>query len=263
MIKRILVAIPLIPLFLYLVIHGGIPFLVAVLIINMLSLNEFKTFITYEEKPLGINSLFFISVIFLLLVFLEKTIPVYSIPMIVLILGNRILINNKIKGAIEKFAYSLLGIMYITLPLALLLLLRMKTDGEKYIIAILISLWAIDSFAYLGGVTFGKTPLSRTFSPKKSMEGLFSGFLGCIITLFIVNKYYFTFFTPVSIIIFSLIMTVFGQGGDLVESCMKRNANVKDSGTLIPGHGGILDRIDSLLFGIPIAYVFFLVHTKF
>jgi len=263
MVKRIITALVLIPLSIYAILKGGILFFIITLFISLISLFEFNKMFSKEKDFTGIKSLSFISIIFISIVFMEKKIPEFLIPFVFSVLALRILVENKIEGAIEKLSYSILGFVYITLPLSILILMRNLEFGEKFTITTLVALWSVDSFAFLGGVTFGKTPLAKVFSPKKSVEGLISGFVGSFFVLYLLNNFYLHIFTNlVMICFFAFIMTLFGQCGDLIESCLKRNAGVKDSGTIIPGHGGILDRIDSMLFSLPIAYLFFLMKLN-
>ena len=118
-----------------------------------------------------------------------------------------------------------------------------------------ILIWVNDSFAYLVGKNFGKQKLFEKISPKKTVEGFLGGlFFSCI------ASYFISTFAPslnfTSWLILSIIISVFGTLGDLIESKFKRQANVKDSGTIMPGHGGLLDRLDSIIFAAPFIYLF-------
>lgn len=118
-----------------------------------------------------------------------------------------------------------------------------------------ILVWVNDSFAYLVGKNFGKQKLFEKISPKKTVEGFMGGlFFSCIASYFIATFTETLNFT--SWLILSIIISVFGTLGDLIESKFKRQANVKDSGTIMPGHGGILDRLDSIIFAAPFIFLF-------
>ncbi|HOD09257.1 MAG TPA: phosphatidate cytidylyltransferase, partial [Flavobacterium sp.] len=128
--------------------------------------------------------------------------------------------------------------------------------NPKIILSIFILIWVNDTFAFLVGKTFGKHKLFEKVSPKKTIEGFIGGFIFSIITGFILAKYLMlqSYFHWVSI---AILASVFGTLGDLVESKFKRIANVKDSGNIMPGHGGVLDRLDSIIFVAPIVYLFY------
>lgn len=131
-------------------------------------------------------------------------------------------------------------------------------DGEyqpELIIYVILIIWANDSFAYIIGKNIGKRKLFERISPKKTIEGFIGGLLFSIITGLIIG-FYSNFFSVFNWIIIAIITSILGTYGDLIESKFKRQANVKDSGTIMPGHGGLLDRLDSLFFLAPFVYLY-------
>jgi len=157
---------------------------------------------------------------------------------------------------------SLLGLLYITLPIVLMIIIRTNSfnglnDNFLKIIpcGIVFSIWINDTMAYIVGSFIGKTPLS-SISPKKTREGTIGGIILCVIVISLIG-YLTKYYSVVDWIFISLFCTVFGTLGDLLESKLKRMANVKDSGTLMPGHGGFLDRFDSMLVAIPFVFVYY------
>ncbi|HBK30651.1 MAG TPA: phosphatidate cytidylyltransferase [Porphyromonadaceae bacterium] len=164
--------------------------------------------------------------------------------------------------------YSVFGQIYITLPMSLLMLIsyryNMVFSGYHYasVLAIFVFLWVNDTAAYFLGSLFGKHKLIDRISPKKSIEGFIAGIVFTVIASFIFAHQY-PLFSYWIWIIFALITSLAGTLGDLFESLIKRTCEVKDSGTLIPGHGGILDRIDSLLIAIPAVYLFLITFHSF
>ena len=122
-------------------------------------------------------------------------------------------------------------------------------------------IWIYDTGAYLFGVTFGKHRLFERISPKKSWEGAIGGAIFAILASLLINHLFPGYLTVLQWIGFAFIVVVFGTWGDLVESMIKRSLNVKDSGNLIPGHGGILDRIDSSLLAGPAVVIYYLFLT--
>ena len=130
-----------------------------------------------------------------------------------------------------------------------------ETFNPNILLGTFILVWVNDSFAYLIGKNFGKQKLFSSISPKKTVEGFLGGLLFSCISSFFIAKYTHTLdFT--SWLILSIIISVFGTLGDLIESKYKRQAGVKDSGVIMPGHGGLLDRLDSIIFAAPFIYLF-------
>lgn len=144
------------------------------------------------------------------------------------------------------------GHIYITLPITLAALL--KDIYPSILLTAVIAIWANDTGAYIVGSKIGKNRLFPSLSPKKSWEGFFGGMLFSVISTTLLAYFLDVFMFDVITrgIILGIVISIFATWGDLFESMLKRNAGVKDSGSLIPGHGGILDRIDSMLFVIPI-----------
>nr|MBP6314717.1 phosphatidate cytidylyltransferase [Chitinophagaceae bacterium] len=159
----------------------------------------------------------------------------------------------------KKAYYLLTGIGYISLALGLLVQLRYQSLLLPLILMLLI--WMNDTMAYLTGSFIGKTKFIPSISPNKTLEGLLGGFFFTFLFAFIWG--YFTHWFPIAHwMVFALIAGLVGTAGDLVESKLKRMAEIKDSGSLMPGHGGALDRFDSLLLTAPVAFLFALIFMK-
>jgi phosphatidate cytidylyltransferase len=156
---------------------------------------------------------------------------------------------------ISKYTY-LIG--YIVLPFIIITKIPFGINGynPKIIISIFILIWTNDTFAYLVGKSFGKHKLFERVSPKKTVEGFVGGIVFAVVASFIISNYYIGGAQTIWIFI-TLIVSVFGTLGDLIESKLKRIAGVKDSGNIMPGHGGVLDRLDSIIFVAPIIYVLY------
>jgi phosphatidate cytidylyltransferase len=151
-------------------------------------------------------------------------------------------------------AVNLFGTVYIGFMFAYILLLRFipGKNGLVYVLFTVLVTWANDSAAYFVGINFGKHKLSPKISPNKSIEGSIGGLAGGLFAATVLSWY---FQKPVGLmLLLGSIIVVAGQFGDLVESVIKRNADVKDSGSFLPGHGGVLDRFDSLLLSAPVVY---------
>ena len=162
----------------------------------------------------------------------------------------------------SKYLY-LLG--YITLPFIFIVKISFGTNNynPKIILGLFILIWTNDTFAYLVGKSIGKHKLFERVSPKKTIEGFLGGAVFAAFAGFLISKFYIQpnpEFSSKSILIWTiiaLIVSVFGTIGDLIESKFKRIAGVKDSGSIMPGHGGILDRLDSVIFVAPVIYLFY------
>ncbi len=157
---------------------------------------------------------------------------------------------------LKNIGYSLFGLLYISLPLALLVDLRMHWDNELSVtlpLLVVFSLWINDTMAYIVGSMVGKTPLSPV-SPKKTWEGTIGGVLLTVIVISLIAHS-----TERLSIIYAAVLSglaaISGTFGDLFESKLKRMAGVKDSGNIMPGHGGFLDRFDSVLFASAIVWL--------
>ncbi|MGO8970362.1 MAG: phosphatidate cytidylyltransferase [Myxococcaceae bacterium] len=152
-------------------------------------------------------------------------------------------------------AQAVTGCLYGGLGLAPVAALRAGPNGLAWVIAALVITWANDTCAYFIGRAFGRHKLYLAVSPNKTWEGFGGGFLGSIGGLF-VARLFFPVLTPGDCVVLGVAGGLFGPLGDLCESMLKRAYGAKDSGFLIPGHGGILDRVDALLFNAPVVYVY-------
>lgn len=155
-----------------------------------------------------------------------------------------------------------LSIIYIAVPFTLIAQIPFINNEFEYInttiLGVFILVWINDSFAFLIGKNFGKTKLLERISPNKTIEG----FLGGMLFTFICGWILSLFFTKLSFVnwmVFAAIVSIFGVLGDLIESMFKRHAKVKDSSNFIPGHGGFLDRLDSIIFSAPFIFIYLLV----
>lgn len=160
------------------------------------------------------------------------------------------------QGVSRDLAMSLLGIIYVPVLLSHAILLRALPAGHAWIFLVLLVVMASDSMAYFVGMKIGKHRLYERVSPKKSIEGSLGGLFGGVLGAVIAKFWFFHGLDVVDILVIGLGVGVFSQLGDLVESLFKRSFDVKDSGSLIPGHGGLLDRLDSLLFAFPVTYYY-------
>jgi phosphatidate cytidylyltransferase len=158
---------------------------------------------------------------------------------------------------LERASATAFGLIYVAVPLGTLVLI-LRLGGREALLLLLATIVVSDSAQYYSGRLFGRRPLAPAISPKKTVEGAVGGLI--IGTLFVVfaGRFVFPFVRVASLIALGVALVALGIAGDLFESRLKRTAGVKDSATMIPGHGGMLDRIDALLVAIPAFYVFLL-----
>lgn len=191
---------------------------------------------------------------------LPTIVPVY----LLILFASTIFIHRN--DILHTAIYSIFGQVYITMPLSLLMLIsyqyNIAVNGYHYVLvlALFVFLWVNDTAAYFMGSLFGKHKLIERISPKKSVEGFIAGIFFTILASLIFARLYPGYSTGFWMG-FALITSLSGTVGDLFESLIKRTYGLKDAGTLIPGHGGILDRIDSLLIAIPAGYVYLTVFA--
>lgn len=164
-------------------------------------------------------------------------------------------------GVLVSALHTIVGVVYAVFPFGLLVTIPVfnRVEAQHYdyfvVLGIIFLIWSNDTLAYLGGSLLGKNKMYERISPGKTWEGTITGVIGAIGVGFLLNLNH-TYASPLVWPVIALLVGVFGTLGDLVESMLKRLAGVKDSGSLMPGHGGALDRFDSLIFVTPFVYAF-------
>lgn len=228
------------------VIYGSPIFGIVIALVAFLSLNEMGVLSKKStSQHLWLNPALFAGVIIYLTFFGARKLDIvtYSLFWIVQLICIY-LIYRQLKLQ-HKLNY-LLSTVYLVLPLLALAIWYIQTEAmaTEYVLFYLISIWLYDSMAYVVGKQLGKTPIFPNVSPKKTVEGSVGGALVTVLLMIIINHYWL--FIPVKVYWLTAVVVFFATFGDFVESYMKRRLGIKDSGTLIPGHGGILDRMDSI-----------------
>ncbi len=160
--------------------------------------------------------------------------------------------------AAREISFALLAFLYVPFLLMHLVLLRQTQYGIQWLLVVMLIVMTNDSAAYYTGSAFGKHRLYPLVSPKKSIEGAVGGLIGSLGGTLVAKFTFFPQLTFSDAVVTAIVVGMFGQAGDLFESLLKRSFGVKDSGTIIPGHGGVLDRLDSILFAAPITYYYVL-----
>lgn len=194
--------------------------------------------------------------------FSQKVIISVFILLIYLTLVTALISSRKI--AIQYLGRIFLTLIYIIIPFSLLVKLPYLNYDKSFdmtvILGIFILVWSNDIFAFLIGKNFGKNKLIERVSPNKTIEGFLGGFIFTFIAGFFVSNYCQSI-QPIQWFAIAIIISIFGVLGDLIESMFKRQANIKDSSNFIPGHGGFLDRLDSIIFAIPFIYLYLFLTT--
>lgn len=239
-----------------------------VLLIAVLCITEYYNMAKMLELRPQIATGYSVSILVIGLSFLivKKIIPFESAIILLPVLFTVFVVQlyHKHKKPIENIGFTFIPVIHIAVPLALMVVLALFGEEYDYQInvGLLLLIWASDTFAYLVGVSIGRTPLFPRISPKKSWEGFVGGMLASFVASQYIAKYW-TILSPIDWGVLALIVSVVGTWGDLVESMMKREANLKDSGGILPGHGGVLDRFDSLFMVVPFAfsYIYFVLMS--
>lgn len=231
-------------------------------IVTILAMDEYLNAISKVCKP--IRWVGYLSCISIALIHIipEEAIPVISIlaiPTILLILFAHVIATN-MKITFKDVAYTFLGIFYVVFFMMFVAIIDGMENGKILIWYAMFAAWGTDIFAFFIGQKFGKHKFSKV-SPKKSIEGCVAGTIGAVLMIliytYIVNTYLGMNYSYIYVVIMGIILSLIGQIGDFVASSIKRYVDIKDYSNLIPGHGGMLDRIDSLIFLAPFAYIFF------
>lgn len=230
---------------------------IAVVLVALIGTWELTRILFANESSFLIKSLFYIlslTVFGFSLLTLNAGTLAFAIAIVLFITAVLLLCNKE--GQLEKMqnlhSKAALGFFYMGLLPAFCYRILDQSQGIYWFIFLLATVFSGDTLAYIFGVLFGKTKIMPTVSPKKTWQGSIGGILGSITAGALCWYFLFVNYSPAPLIILAGISGFFGQFGDFFESLLKRVANIKDSGKIMPGHGGVLDRIDGVLFASPI-----------
>ena len=290
LLKRVATAVVLIPVVLVLVLRAPVPVLAVVAaVVALLTVHELlKLTEAYGVRPFRKPTYVFVALFFVLLVIqpgekplTQTAIFIYTVgfacaisPFVFAVIGMRTI---DLKAAFPSAAASTFAFAFVALPLGCLVQLRQQAEGAFLVLYLLLLVWAGDIFAYFVGRSLGRHLMSPRISPKKTWEGA----LASLIASLVVGMLLYNYARPISAallnahlidkvgghfaeqlpplwptLLLSTAINIAAQLGDLVESLIKRGAGVKDSGAILPGHGGMLDRIDALLFAAPVLWYY-------
>jgi phosphatidate cytidylyltransferase len=289
LLKRIATAVVLIPIVLVLILRAAVPVLAVVsCLVALLTIREFLELTqSYGAKPMPLPTYLLTALFFLALGILSDS-PLLSTGKFLIIMGfaaaiapfvflTRTMHGEDLRSGYPAAAASVFAFTYVALPMGMLVQLRQLSEGAFYLLYLLLVVWAGDIFAYFVGKSMGRHLMAPRISPKKTWEGAAASLVASVA----VGWLLFHYALPLSsallraglierrdgifgleqpamgpIIVLTVVLNIAAQLGDLVESLIKRGAGVKDSGAILPGHGGMLDRIDALLFAAPVLWYY-------
>jgi phosphatidate cytidylyltransferase len=258
LLKRVLAALVAIPL-LYLCLVELPPVFFLVLLCVASALAQYEFYAMYKTSAV-ISALGIISGVILLAASYwlppsgaESIRSAIFVSIFILISSARLFIVKDPASALKDIAAALVGILYI--PVLLLTVWYLRLAGDEWIILLLLCVWGSDTFAYAIGKNLGKRKLYQEVSPNKTMEGAAGSVAGSLLASVLFGSCLIKELAVPALVLIGIVIGIVTIVGDLVESMFKRDAGIKDSGKIIPGHGGVLDRIDSLLFAAPALYL--------
>ena len=264
--QRILSAIVAVPFLYLLILKGGaLSFAVLVSVVGLIALGEYYRIVFNKTTASRTGPVQITGYLSCLAIICFS----YTHPAHFGIIAGILVLNFLLSGTIALFQFKdnpdivdvvikqVHGLVYIAVMISSLILLRGEAQsGVAWVFYVLFLVAGCDTGAYYAGTYFGKHKLCPSVSPKKTIEGFLGGMIFVLVSGLLVKHWFFPSFSIVSTIVFLFLVSVIGPCGDLYESILKRTGGIKDSGSIIPGHGGILDRIDALLFVAPVAYFF-------
>lgn len=249
------------PLLVAVIYYGGsLSFFILAFMATGICVNELKGMFTSANKPFAPLSLALPFTFLMLLPFyLERSdlISLSIISFFIFLSFFFFLANHNLSSSLESISNSMFVVLYASLCVGHLILIRGLDNGVFFLFFVLATTWAGDTFAYYFGRLLGKHPLAPMLSPKKTIEGAIGGLVGSLTAGILLKFFFLPSISIEDCAIISITCGVFGQLGDLVESGIKRALKVKDSGKIIPGHGGLLDRVDGVLFSAPAFYYYY------
>ncbi len=260
LVRRLVVAGVAIPMIVALVLWAT-PFLFFLVLAVLVVIAQYEFYRLFPDIPfdsgvwMGLSA----GAGFLYVIYLKSTgaVPPETLEVVAALLLLTVMGGTLLSGGVARMAQLpivWLGIMYIPFLLGTILLIRGIPGGDHWILYLLALTWIVDSGGYFFGKMLGRHKMAPAISPGKTWEGALGGTVAGILFSLLVMSWLPAPLTRMTVFWIALLLSITGQLGDLVESAFKRQAGVKDSGHLLPGHGGMLDKVDSLIFNAPVLY---------
>jgi len=260
--KRVIVGIVLIPLVIIITHVGGVLFTIFVASLAWVAYAEFCRMFAFWRPALLLGGIATFSICLAFGLKQEASLEIAAIILMALFIER--LMRTEIRLFAGSITTTVMGVMYTGWLLGYFILLRnmdIETEaatvrGSQLVYLVLVITWTYDTVAYMVGTFLGKRKIFSKISPSKTLEGTVGGFGASVIASLVSRATFIESITISEAVFVGLLLAVFAQMGDLVESVLKRSAGIKDSSHILPGHGGILDRFDSLLFTGPVMYLY-------
>lgn len=265
--SRMLVNILGIPAILLLIRNGGVPFVTFIGLVALLALIEFYDLMRLKGYQPWLPGGLAAGLTWIVVSYLSPGLLFYLIMLIILMFLG-IMLFRTIANATANGAVTMFGFFYIPLMLSILIILRESPhrfggeyrEGSQLVMIVFATIWICDSLAYVFGKWLGKRKIAPNISPGKTWAGCIAGVIGAVLTVIMI---YYLDWKPAylrlpDLLAIAGIIGIFGQSGDFIESVIKRDVGVKDSGSLLMGHGGVLDRFDSFLIAPAFVYLYIL-----
>jgi len=266
LLKRLITTIIGLPLVIFLVYHGSWPLALVCLLLSLVGLRELYRAFSKTDKPIHfVGYVFTVGYFAAVFVFGAGYWLLIGLTLFIIVVQTCLVVFFQ-QLALEDIVVTVYGFLYVSFLLSFVILVREHYLGQHYVWLIFISAFGNDTFAYLTGITIGRHKLVNTPSPKKSVEGLVGGVLGAALLGLLYGFFVARFagneavdYIMINATVICAIGAVFSIVGDMVASAIKRRTDIKDFGALLPGHGGVLDRLDSVIFVAPIVFLVMIV----
>jgi len=254
---RVIVGVVLALLALVVTVHGGLPFFVVALVVGLVGVSEFCRMMR-PYRPFTLVALVAVGLMAWVAWSYAPRALMGIVALALLASFGLGAAQGPRPGVSVRIAITMLGLVYVGFGIGHLELIRRLADGQGYALMVVFGAWAGDTVAYFTGRWFGATPMAPRLSPKKTWEGFVGGFIGTVLMVVFIGLYYHAIGELDSLIL-GITIGVIAPLGDLFESLLKRDVEIKDAGKFFPGHGGMLDRFDGLLFAAVASYYVILI----
>ncbi|HOW84251.1 MAG TPA: phosphatidate cytidylyltransferase [Spirochaetota bacterium] len=279
--KRVMSAVVALPVYAFAIVTDmfqGIPILIVSLIISLVTLYEYYQIAHRDENhrafvEIGLAAGFLVNIMMYLFAFgklygysrfigtFDARVAMGLVSVFISAVMVWQIFKRPLSGAAYSMAITVFGVMFVVFSLSHIILMKSLNNGMYYILILNIVVMLNDTGAYFGGVLFGRHKAGFQASPNKSWEGYFSGLLFSILGMMVANQVFISFcdvelFSMIEAAILGIVLSVLANTGDLIESVVKRDGEIKDSGSIIPGHGGMWDVFDALIFCYPLFYYY-------